>query len=102
MFSSAGANHSRKPGQGGNAETQPRDLRVELLAAEAAHQAKKSGLQVDETSSVSSAPKRPLQLDQGQHDLDDEDPDGTSMPIQMARPVTAAKRRAMRKMRRLS
>lgn len=70
-----GTNHSRKPGQGGDAETQPRDLRAELLAAEAAHQAKKSGLQVGETSGVSPASKHQLQLEQGQHGPEDEDPD---------------------------
>jgi protein CWC15 len=34
---------ARKAGQGGSAETEVRDLRAELLKAEAAHFAKKSG-----------------------------------------------------------
>jgi protein CWC15 len=67
--------HSSQPGQGGDAEPQTRDLRAELLAAEAAHEAKKNGLQIDETSSASSAPKRQLQLEKGKHDVDEEDQD---------------------------
>lgn len=69
------ADHFRKPGQGGDADNQPRDLRAELLAAEAANQAKKDGIQIDETSDVSSARKRPLQLEQGQDSAEVEDPD---------------------------
>lgn len=65
----------RQPGQGGDADHQPRDLRAELLAAEAAHQAKKDGRQPDETSGVSIAPKRPLQLEQGPDSGAEEDPD---------------------------
>jgi protein CWC15 len=63
----------RQPGQGGDADNQPRDLRAELLAAEAAHQAKKNGTHADDTSGVSSAPKRPLQLEQGQDSPEEED-----------------------------
>jgi protein CWC15 len=70
------ADHFRKPGQGGDADKQPRDLRAELLAAEAANQAKKNGTQNDEPRDVSSPPKRPLQLEQEKKDsADDEDPD---------------------------
>lgn len=59
-------NSFRQPGQGGDADNQPRDLRAELLAAEAAHQAKKNGTHVDDMSDVSPAQKRPLQLEQGE------------------------------------
>jgi protein CWC15 len=68
-------NFCRKPGQGGDADNQPRDLRAELLAAEAAHQAKKNGTRGGETSDVSSASKRPLQLEPKQDATEDEDPD---------------------------
>ncbi|OBT46822.1 hypothetical protein VE00_01921 [Pseudogymnoascus sp. WSF 3629] len=40
----------RKPGQGGSADSQSRDLRAELLAAEAAHFAKTRGVAPDQTS----------------------------------------------------
>lgn len=65
----------RKPGQGGDADNQARDLRVELLNAEAAHQAKRNGIQVDEVSGASSVIKRPLQLEQGHGSAEDEDVD---------------------------
>jgi protein CWC15 len=69
------ADRFRKPGQGGDADDQPRDLRAELLAAEAIHQAKKNGGQVPETSSASPVPKRQLQLDEGRDGPEDEDPE---------------------------
>ncbi len=72
-FQTAVIDHSRQAGQGGDADDQPRDLRAELLAAEAAHQAKKNGVQVHESSIESPAPKRPLQLEQGEENPD-EDP----------------------------
>jgi protein CWC15 len=65
----------RQPGQGGDADNQPRDLRAELLAAEAAHQAKKNGTHVDDMSGVSPAQKRPLQLEQGEDSPEEEDID---------------------------
>ena len=65
----------RKPGQGGDADNQPRDLRVELLNAEAAHQAKKNGTHVDERNGASSVVKRPLQLEQGHGSAENEDMD---------------------------
>ena len=64
----------RKPGQGGYADDQPRDLRAELLAAEAANQTKKNGTHVDEASGVSPILKRPLQLEQEHKSAKDEDP----------------------------
>lgn len=72
---SAVADNYRKPGQGGDADNQHRDLRAELLAAEAAHQAKKNGMQGEGTSSVSSITKRPLQLEEGHNNPEDEDAD---------------------------
>lgn len=68
-------NSSSQPGQGGDADNQPRDLRAELLAAEAAHQMKKNGTPVEEIGAVSSTPKRPLHLEQGEGSSEDEDPD---------------------------
>src|SRR5690606_7894087 len=54
----------RQPGQGGDAD-EPRDLRAELPAAEAAHYAKKQGIPQDKESVPpaieSSAPKRQLE-----------------------------------------
>ncbi len=66
---------SRQPGQGGDADNQPRDLRAELLAAEAANQAKKNGTQTDDTAHAGSTSKHQLQLEQGQDDLEDEGPE---------------------------
>lgn len=40
---------SRQPGQGGDADTQVRDLRAELLRAEAAHVAKVKGIPQDQS-----------------------------------------------------
>lgn len=52
----------RQPGQGGEADDEVRDLRAELLKAEAAHFAKKNGVSVDEPIvSESTAPKRQLE-----------------------------------------
>lgn len=48
-------------GQGNEGEAKQRDLRAELLQAEAAHFAKKQGIPVDETSVESAAPKRQLE-----------------------------------------
>jgi protein CWC15 len=52
----------RQPGQGGVDETEVRDLRAELLKAEAAHFAKKKGLSNEELDeSTSAAPKRAIE-----------------------------------------
>lgn len=68
----------RKPGQGGVADPQPRDLRAELLKAEAAHHAKKNGKPIpddDDIVSTLTAPKRTLE-DGPSEDADtDEDPE---------------------------
>jgi protein CWC15 len=52
----------RQPGQGGDADTHKRDLRAELLEAEARHYAKKNGTYVEPESATdsSSAPKRQI------------------------------------------
>ena len=65
----------RKPGQGGDADNAPRDLRAELLAAEAAHFAKTKGGPVptrDEPERVTNTLKR--QLENGAI-KDEEDPE---------------------------
>ncbi len=66
---------SSKPGQGGDADNQPRDLRAELLAAEAANQAKKNQTQTDETANAGTNSKHLLQLEQGQDSSEDDDPE---------------------------
>ncbi|KAI1191273.1 Pre-mRNA-splicing factor Cwf15/Cwc15 [Nemania serpens] len=70
----------RQPGQGGDADAdEPRDLRAELLAAEAAHFAKKNGSPLPdanqaETSAITNnSSKRPLELQSqadGEEDLE--------------------------------
>lgn len=62
----------RQPGQGGAAEEAKRDLRAELLEAEARHFAKKNGTYIEEDHATdASAPKRPLEIEAG--DAEDED-----------------------------
>jgi protein CWC15 len=53
----------RQPGQGGAADTTKRDLRAELLEAEARHYAKKNGTYVDEepTGDAKPAAKRAIE-----------------------------------------
>jgi protein CWC15 len=63
----------RQPGQGGAADTEPRDLRAELLAAEAAHFAKTKGTTAESSTTVSSQPKH--QLEDAPDDDADEDPE---------------------------
>lgn len=68
----------RQPGQGGDADG-VRDLRAELLAAEAAHFAKKNGgflpdADEAEPSAITNNAKRPLEL-KSQADGEEEDPD---------------------------
>lgn len=63
---------TRQPGQGGAAETGVRDLRAELLKAEAAHFAKKNGLPSgDAEEAASEAPKRAIE----DEDEDEESPE---------------------------
>lgn len=57
---------TRQPGQGSEEEVRKRDLRAELLAAEAAHFAKTKGTKEETTTEKVSAPKR--QLEDGTHD----------------------------------
>ncbi|KAI0887473.1 Pre-mRNA-splicing factor Cwf15/Cwc15 [Annulohypoxylon maeteangense] len=70
----------RQPGQGGDAD-EPRDLRAELLAAEAAHFAKQGKLSdapdVDNSEpTTNSSAKRPLELrSQADSDGENEDPE---------------------------
>lgn len=68
-----------QPGQGGDADADagPRDLRAELLAAEAAHFAKKNGVPAEQpTIDDSSAPKRQLEAaPEGIDGVTEEDPE---------------------------
>ena len=65
----------RQPGQGGAAEQTKRDLRAELLEAEARHFAKKNGTYVEEGAAAdpSSAPKRPIAAIEAADGEEDED-----------------------------
>lgn len=65
----------RQPGQGGDAETEPRDLRAELLAAEAAHFAKTKGITEPTATSSSAAPKRLLETTTAEDGSEVEDAD---------------------------
>ena len=62
----------RQPGQGGAADPEVRDLRAELLAAEASHYAKTKGI-AETSGPVSNGHKRQLEAPPG--DTDDEDPE---------------------------
>ncbi|KIW99141.1 uncharacterized protein Z519_00804 [Cladophialophora bantiana CBS 173.52] len=65
----------RQPGQGGAAEAERRDLRAELLAAEAAHFAKTKGATAEPTSSTPKPLKRELEDSSHAGDGENEDPD---------------------------
>ncbi|PGG99916.1 pre-mRNA-splicing factor cwc15 [Polytolypa hystricis UAMH7299] len=69
----------RQPGQGGDADHEVRDLRAELLKAEAAHFAKVKGGVTDDlhspVPSESPVPKRQLEGGPGGEGLDEEDPE---------------------------
>lgn len=73
----------RQPGQGGDADAdEPRDLRAELLAAEAAHFAKKNGTPLpplgngDDAEAAVSGTKRPMEITAGgDGGEDEEDPE---------------------------
>ena len=51
----------RQAGQGGDADGYQRDLRAELLEAEARHFAKKNGTYVEPEAATDSAPKRQIE-----------------------------------------
>lgn len=66
----------RKPGQGGDAAAEVRDLRAELLQAEAAHFAKRKGgltAAIEDAQPSTNTPKR--QLEDGSAEDDGEDPE---------------------------
>ena len=65
----------RQPGQGGDADSEPRDLRAELLAAEAAHFAKTNGGAISNATLSTSTSKRQLEPAHGADDPEDEDLD---------------------------
>ncbi|KEF52500.1 uncharacterized protein A1O9_11342 [Exophiala aquamarina CBS 119918] len=64
---------TRQPGQGGAADAEPRDLRAELLAAEAAHFAKTQGAPTDPATNPPKPAKR--ELEESLSDDENEDPD---------------------------
>ncbi|PYI01201.1 Cwf15/Cwc15 cell cycle control protein [Aspergillus sclerotiicarbonarius CBS 121057] len=68
---------TRQLGQGSELESQQRDLRAELLQAEAAHFAKKNGVPVDEPTVETAAPKRQLEgaSPDGAGETEEEDPE---------------------------
>ena len=65
----------RQPGQGGDADTEPRDLRAELLAAEAAHFAKSKSLEQPTSNTSIPTPKRLLETTPGEGRAEEEDAD---------------------------
>ena len=69
--------YCRQPGQGGSADAEVRDLRAELLAAEAAHRAKLQGGEpsdlTDAPGSTVGAPKHALEM--GSQADSEEDPE---------------------------
>ncbi|PLB47156.1 Cwf15/Cwc15 cell cycle control protein [Aspergillus steynii IBT 23096] len=68
---------TRQLGQGSENESQQRDLRAELLQAEAAHFAKKNGVPVDAPALENAAPKRQLEgaPASGEEGTKEEDPE---------------------------
>lgn len=74
----------RQPGQGGDADAK-RDLRAELLEAEARHFAKKNGTFVDEdsTAEAHSAPKRPLEAVSAAEEVEEDEADQKRRRIEM-------------------
>ncbi|KAK0736977.1 Pre-mRNA-splicing factor Cwf15/Cwc15 [Apiosordaria backusii] len=73
----------RQPGQGGDADSQSRDLRAELEAAEAAHYAKLKGAPIpgqsqpdqQQQSLPNSSSKRPLEITGNPSSSEEEDPE---------------------------
>ena len=64
----------RQPGQGGEADTEKRDLRAELLKAEAAHFSKKNGAPQDEAAAPAVEPARTKrQLEEGPGGVNEEE-----------------------------
>lgn len=66
----------RQPGQGGDADREVRDLRAELLKAEAAHSAKVKGIpedSSDDSTEPTTTSKRQLENGPGQDGEDEED-----------------------------
>ena len=59
----------RQPGQGGAADPEARDLRAELLAAEAAHFAKTKGTVAEPAADTLSIPKRQLEQAPDEEDV---------------------------------
>ncbi|KAI4250459.1 MAG: hypothetical protein L6R40_000057 [Gallowayella cf. fulva] len=66
---------TRKPGQGGDADAQPRDLRAQLLEAESAHFSKSNGTAIKPALATENtiSSKRQLEAGPGQDGEDEED-----------------------------
>lgn len=64
-----------KPGQGGDADTQPRDLRAQLLEAEAAHFSKTDGTTTKPASTTEPTTSSKRQLEAGPGDAGDGEED---------------------------
>ncbi|KAF9737544.1 complexed with cef1p [Paraphaeosphaeria minitans] len=77
----------RQPGQGGEAEATKRDLRAELLEAEARHFAKKKGngtyVEDDGAADPSSASKRPIEAIEAGEEEDGDEADQKRRRIEM-------------------
>ena len=82
----------RQPGQGGSADNEVRDLRAELLKAEAAHFAKKNGKAVDDEDaavSTSTQPKRALEDAMDEDDEEDAELKRRRLILEEARDIDA-------------
>ncbi|KAF2126011.1 hypothetical protein P153DRAFT_298581 [Dothidotthia symphoricarpi CBS 119687] len=75
----------RQPGQGGDADDQTRDLRAELLEAEARHFAKKNGTYIEPESAADSgsAPKRQIDAVSATEEGEEDEVDSKRRRIEM-------------------
>lgn len=81
----------RKPGQGGSADNQVRDLRAELLKAEASHFAKRNGQPLPEADEASAGEKRALEdvMEEGTDGEQDSEAKRRRLILEEARDVDA-------------
>lgn len=75
----------RQAGQGGDADNYQRDLRAELLEAEARHYAKKNGTYVEPEAATdsSSAPKRQIDAVAAEEESEEDEVDAKRRRIEM-------------------
>lgn len=73
LFQKSILRNNRQSGQGNVSENSARDLRAELLAAEAVHFAKSNETTADGTSAISPAPKRALEAPSSEDNGEDAD-----------------------------